>query len=396
MTDTMMANSSTFDCDSGEYWNLTNSASAKNALYSTSEKIIIGIAMPCVLGIGVIANLAFLFVIFRVSYMRTTTNFYLAILALSDICFLSVTILEKMTAYTASPVSGDSRFESSVGCVFYAMTVYIAYFSSLGLITLVSLERYFALCSPVRHRQFRGRKHTLRLVVFNFIISVILAACVTLGFSTTYTVCILWSDEVDFLRTTRKGAFDSVEELPTTYEYCGPLNERLENIGALQLIPFPLAFVGNTIMYWRIIRSLSNRPSSNQTKVADQNRQARNQVAWMLVINGLIFFLCNLPFILNQSIQLLSSISGVTYIEGNASRVFVWIGRLGTYTNSAANPFIFTTMSKRYRQAYRKAFKCTFFSKACCRKRDKTMEVFSTMTVVNGRYIQERDENSFL
>ncbi len=125
----MMMNLS--DCD--HMWNLTDPVSAKNVLHSTLENIVIGLAMPCVLAIGLIANLAFLFVIYRVPYMRTTTNFYLAHLAVSDIVFMTVAVLEKVVARLSSPISGDRAFTSSAGCVCYVLIVYITYFASIGL-----------------------------------------------------------------------------------------------------------------------------------------------------------------------------------------------------------------------------------------------------------------------
>ena len=351
----------------------SNPNTATKALYTTAEKIIIGIAMPIVLGIGVLANVAFLFVINRVCYMKTTTNYYLAHLAISDICFLSIAILEKMIAFVDSPVSGDSGFDSSIGCVCYAMSVYITYFASMGLITLVSLERFFALCVPLKHRQLKGGSYTRKLIVSNWIISIALAAIVTLGFCKLNTVCVLWPNDQTF------------PTLPSTIEYCGPLDTSVMNISAIQLIAFPFVLIGNTIMYWRIIRCLSNRLSTNGTP--DQNKHARNQVAWMLVVNGLVFFLCHLPFNLQNSIQLISVITGEVYIGDDEGRVLLWIGRLGTYVNSAANPFIFTTMSARYRQAYKEAFQ--FY---CCKKTN-SMEVFSTMTNINGKMAEDGEES---
>ena len=375
------------DCDPNLVLNWTDVDTAGNALYFTSEKIIIGIAMPCVLGIGVIANLAFLFVVFQVSYMRTTTNFYLANLAVADICFISLAVLEKMFAFSASPVSGDSAYSSSAGCICYAMTVYTTYFASIGLVTLVSLERYFALCAPVKHRRFSVKSRTVKLVIITWVISMVIAACVTLGLSKLISHCVLWPDDDQFEEL----------DLPDTIEFCEPINDKMMYNEYIQIVAFPLALIGNTVMYWRIIRSLSSRVSSTTPSSSDHNRQARNQVAWMLIINGLVFFICHLPFNVLNILELVSLFTGSTFFEPNEIRIFVWVGRLTTFINSAANPFIYTTMSARYRQAYCEAFKCKCRGcnsrvSSCCIKQQNA-EIFTTMNGMKGNY-QDKTESS--
>ena len=372
----MMMNLS--DCDPNQIRNLTDPVSARNALYSTAENIIIGIAMPCVLAIGLIANLAFLFVIYRVPYMRTTTNFYLAHLAVSDIVFITVAVLEKVFAKLSSPISGDSAFTSSAGCVCYVLTVYITYFASIGLITLVTVERYFALCSPARHRKFQSQNRTLNCVISNWCIGVIFAVCITLGFSKLESTCILWPDEEQF------------DDLPATMETCEAILPQLEYTEYIQIVAFPTALIGNAVMFWRIIKSLNDRLSSSslkKTKISEQNRQARNQVAWMLVVNGFVFFVCHLPFNVLNFIELTSLITGVQYMEPDQMRIMAWVGRLTTFLNAALNPFIYTGLNRRYRQAYAETFKVF---KCSCFKKKKTLEIFAVMNV---NYIDDRDES---
>ena len=53
-------------------------------LYINKNKVFDTIEMPLVATSGIIYNLAFLFVLYRVKRMRTMMNFYLANLAFSD------------------------------------------------------------------------------------------------------------------------------------------------------------------------------------------------------------------------------------------------------------------------------------------------------------------------
>ena len=57
--------------------------------YGSTERILVTIVMPCILTFGLAGNVGFLFVLWRVTWMRTTLNFYLTHLAIADILFLS-------------------------------------------------------------------------------------------------------------------------------------------------------------------------------------------------------------------------------------------------------------------------------------------------------------------
>ena len=57
-------------------------------LYNTKNTLFVTVGMPLAAAFGIINNLAFLFVLYRVKRMRTTTNFYLGNLAVSDAGFM--------------------------------------------------------------------------------------------------------------------------------------------------------------------------------------------------------------------------------------------------------------------------------------------------------------------
>ena len=55
-----------------------------------------------------------------------------------------------------------------------------------------------------------------------------------------------------------------------------------------------IAFSGNLFMFGKILQKLSNR-SISEGDMESRTASVRNQVAMMLVVNGLVFFLLHLP-----------------------------------------------------------------------------------------------------
>ncbi|XP_030853712.1 somatostatin receptor type 5-like [Strongylocentrotus purpuratus] len=109
-------------------------------LYHPSELILITRIMPIILAIGLAGNMAFLFVVFRVRWMRTVVNFYLINLAVADIVFLCVAIGEKLGMHISRPDVYDEGSKGISGCMLISFTKGWCYFTSITLVTLVSKD----------------------------------------------------------------------------------------------------------------------------------------------------------------------------------------------------------------------------------------------------------------
>ena len=88
--------------------------------------------------------------------------------------------------------------------------------------------------------------------------------------------------------------------LPTV-NYCNAVTWHfIEILAILHFAPFAIALILNTILYALIIFRLNQRDISddgNETKgLKSQADKVRNAVARMLVINGIVFFLCLAPW----------------------------------------------------------------------------------------------------
>ena len=98
--------------------------------------------------------------------------------------------------------------------------------------------------------------------------------------------CVLWPDN------------DNFNHLPDVIEFCLAIHEDITAFSELcKAVPFFVALVWNLYMYVRIMYALSVEDSHLGKEGSDgvaimQASRFRNQVARMLIINGSIFFIC--------------------------------------------------------------------------------------------------------
>ena len=336
------------ECDGHYEINMTN---YRHMRYTPGTTILITVVLPCILAVGVLSNGAFLFVLFRVRWMRTITNFYLANLSVADITFLIVAGAEHFWGYANSPIPSDDMHLGMTGCILMTLIIYISYFGSLLLVTLVSLHRFFAICCPNKQELIGSRSRTTKLVTGTWAISITIAVLLIPSVSNFVTHCLTWPEDVD----------DT--SLPAIMGSCHPVTPWVADVSTLaQTIPFFVAILGNSIMYTKIIRSLTSRVEARkQRKYASPTtvERARDRVARMLIANGVIFFVCLAPFQAMGFAEVITTqLKTPVLLTPAQYDTFLWFARMLGYSNSAINPIIYNATNPRYRQAFCEAFPC--------------------------------------
>ena len=320
-------------------------------LFTPEDIIIITIIIPIILGLGVINNFTFLFVIFRIPKMRSATNTYLVHLALADLLYLSLSAFYNILKYTVTPVARHTPLLNSAGCVSFITVANIAYFASIALVTMMSFERYLALCHPMKHLKIRGRRLTNRMAVTCWLLGLVFGGLTTPGIAILRVDCLQWPDN------------DIYQGFPSTRTYCSAIQPWVPYYTEPLLnVPWLLAMVGNIFMYVRIIQILNKRRGvNNGRKDQDQKaQQIRNQVAKMLVVNGLVFFLCQTPY---RAISLTGWICFIAQIPNPlyaalGTSASQWISIIPQLINTIVNPLIYGVMNSQYRAAVVQAFHC--------------------------------------
>ncbi|XP_041459280.1 neuropeptides capa receptor-like [Lytechinus variegatus] len=323
-------------------------AEADTFLYQPGEVVLITIVMPIIWAIGAISNIAFIFVVARIRRMRTVTNYYLLNLALADIMFLCFAVGDKVGRYAASPIYNDQYGLKTVGCVLLNYFVQLSYYASIFLVTLVTLEKYYAVCRPVQHRLISGRKRTIRTVAAAWLLATAFALSLIPGWFKWTPLCFLWPDD------------EKYESLPNLSGYCLPISDIFLSIGnGLQTIPFFVVMILNFLMYGLIIRAVNTRVAVRENQLAStavRSIQMRNQVVRMLIVNGVIFFICLAPYQCSSFAMMITSATENYVLSGDQVEKVMWTGRILSYVNSAINPFVYTFVNPRYRHAFFEAF----------------------------------------
>ena len=347
-TTVMIRAQSRVKCSPSETFDLTFETEADMFIemyaYTWTDTLIhIGI-MPFILSVGLLGNLAFLVVVAQIHWMRTITNLYLVNLALADIAFLVVSIGEKLHQYSSTPFIYDDFPKGPAGCILVPFIKDFCFFSSISLVTCISMERFNAACRPLKQRRDKGakiRNRTAKLTICAWIISLVVAS-LRISASCEFRVyCLIWPD------------MDSYQDYPTIIGECRPPQEWISYFTkCIQLIPFILAMGINAVLYGKITRAVhctTARP--NARSVPSSTSVIEAKITRMVVATGVIFFLCLAPY------EFFSALLMILTLNGNLVSA-MQVCRMMMYLNSAINPFIYNVANPRYRRAFCLTFTC--------------------------------------
>ncbi|XP_038048150.1 delta-type opioid receptor-like [Patiria miniata] len=339
------------ECSEQDTVNISQEA-VSSWLHTSLDVCFKAIVVPIIWCLGIVTNLTFLFVIVRVRKLRSDTNIYLAHLSLADFLYLSLGSIYDIRSYTASVVAFHDPFANSAQCVGFFTVINTGYFASVALVTMVSFERFLALCHPMKHLKIRGRRRTHRMIAICWLVGLLFSASTVPRVLVLNVVCLQWPDVDAFL------------DYPSSHAYCGPVSPWVNYfIPPLLNLPWITAMMANVFMYVRILQMLNKRTSDlniRPTVKKDHNAtHIRNQVAKMLVANGTVFFLCQAPyriFSLSRWICLLAQIPDP--FRAALGSGTIWISVVPQNINAMINPLIYGAVNPAYRSAIRVAFKC--------------------------------------
>ena len=208
-------------------------------LFNPFEKIIITIIFPIIFILGFVGNIGFLFVIARVKEMRTLTNFYLANLAVADMLYIILQAIRNCGTYAYYGIRNAEFFKTDIECSIGYGTILMTLYASLLLVTLVSFERFIAICYPLKHRMVNTTRRTITLTFTTWLIAVGMAAVVVPGWGSVSRVCLIWPTE-------REG--ERWKGYKHIHNSCFPVKDVYVQIRIfVQLIPHIVTLTINTI-----------------------------------------------------------------------------------------------------------------------------------------------------
>ncbi|XP_072037022.1 uncharacterized protein [Amphiura filiformis] len=94
--------------------------------------------------------------------------------------------IPRIAYYQISPVRTENVVVSLVSAILLSCFITV----SFGLVTLVSLERFLAICYPIKHHLMKGTRRTFKLICCAWIMG--LTSLTDLIFTDFTTSCIMW------------------------------------------------------------------------------------------------------------------------------------------------------------------------------------------------------------
>ncbi|XP_038057703.1 thyrotropin-releasing hormone receptor-like [Patiria miniata] len=348
-------------CDDGNTLNFSAGEDGQpNALiYNTFDRVVIVCVLPVIVALGLFTNVSFLFVVARVPRMRTVTNLYLVQLAASDLLFLVLTEIQKLVYYSASPLTMDMSVAGYAGSVALYFVVQLVHTETMILVSVVALEKYFAIFKPLHFRAHwsqGNRSRAIKMSIGTWVLSAVVVITVGPWVSDFRLTCIVWPEYSEFDGIPdRMYTLKVISEVVTTYE----LVTVHQRDSLWYTITFVIIASANSVLFVRIVRALNMRvmPIGPQNAVLEARiTRTRNQVAWMLVVNGVIFFVLMAPRKFYDLARTISMNTGHDLLGYRPRSYILNAFSILTYLNSAVNPMVYSVVSLRYRRAFRRAF----------------------------------------
>ncbi|XP_052778040.1 orexin/Hypocretin receptor type 1-like [Mya arenaria] len=298
--------------------------------------------------VGITGNFLVCYSVWRSRSLKTVTNTFLVNLAVAD--FLVISICLPVT------VVSDVIQSWFLGIIMCKLSVYlqrVSVFVSVLTLTFISVERYMAICHPLRHHGSYFKTKPILAAIW---------------------IVSLATPSVDFYNMILVHDSEIPESLRPWLTVCGPRDENIEMefnmflIVVFFLIPLVImsyTYVKIAVCLWSST-SRHNTVSQNlQYESAIEYLQVRRRTAKMLIVVVITFGLCYLPIYVLNIVRYTNALDG---LRGNRVAVLCmyWTARFLCYFNSAINPVIYNFMSVKFRKQFKTACHGCYVHLRCC------------------------------
>ncbi|XP_067099557.1 growth hormone secretagogue receptor a [Osmerus mordax] len=305
--------------------------------------VLTGITIVCALLflVGVTGNVMTILVVSRYRDMRTTTNLYLCSMAVSDLLIFLCMPPDLYRLWRYRPW----RFGDAL-CKLFLFVSESCTYSTILNITALSVERYLAICFPLRAKALVTKRRVRLLILALWAVSLLSAGPV-------FVIVGVERDEYG------AGPGESVENGDTSECKMTQYAIRSGLLAAMVWVSsvfFFLPVFCLTVLYTLIGRRLwKRRRETNIGPCVAHRDKSNRQTIKMLVVVVLAFVLCWFPFHVGRYLLSRSSEEGSPWwslLSEYCSLVSVVL----FYLSAAINPILYNTMSRKYRSAAARLF----------------------------------------
>ncbi|XP_058470608.1 growth hormone secretagogue receptor a isoform X1 [Solea solea] len=321
--------------------------------YSIPLLTVITVACTLLFLVGMTGNVMTILVVSKYRDMRTTTNLYLCSMAVSDLLIFLCMPLDLYRMWRYRPW----RFGDAL-CKLFQFVSESCTYSTILSITALSVERYLAICFPLRAKALVTKRRVRALILLLWTVSLLSAGPV-------FAMVGVERDSVgprEFSLGLGNDSDSSLEGVDT--RECKMTHYAVESglMGAmvwLSSVFFFMPVFCLTVLYSLIGRRLwqRHRETSIGSRGAHRDKSNRQTIK-MLVVVVLAFVLCWLPFHVGRYLQF-RSLDAPSPLLSQLSEYCSMVSVVLFYLSAAINPILYNTMSWKYRGAAARLFGLT-------------------------------------
>ncbi|XP_053731834.1 mu-type opioid receptor isoform X1 [Synchiropus splendidus] len=305
--------------------------------------------------VGLVGNVLVMYIIVRYTKMKTATNIYIFNLALADSLVTSTLPFQSVNYLMGTWPFGDVLCKMVMSIDYYNM------FTSIFTLTTMSIDRYVAVCHPVKALDFRTPRNAKIVNVCNWILSSAIGLPVMFMASTAATFAPTASNIVDC-----KLIF------PHPSWYWDTL---------LKICVFIFAFIMPvliiTVCYGLMILRLKSVRMLSGSQEKDRNLR---RITRMVLVVVAVFIVCWTP------IHIFVIITALVNIPSSTLQTITWHFCIALgYTNSSLNPVLYGYLDENFKRCFREF----------CTPSPSVLEIQnSSRTGATGRKAPQREHNS--
>ncbi|XP_071038518.1 thyrotropin-releasing hormone receptor-like isoform X2 [Parasteatoda tepidariorum] len=311
--------------------------------YSINYRIIGTVFQGIVFVVGALGNIMVVIVVWQTRSMHTPTNCYLVSLSIADFMVLISSVPNEIFAYY---LLGDEWIWGRWGCAIFIFLQYLGINASSLSITAFTIERYIAICHPMKAQFICTVNRAKKIIIGVWI------------FASIY--CSPWL----FLTKTAPIYYKGYEDLETcTFALSRNLYVGYFMADMVLFYAFPLLL--SVILYSLIAKILftneipktpgkkngSTPLSTGDSKKSNNNYNARVQVVKMLIVVVVLFATLWFPY---RFLVVYNSFASNRYME----LWFLMFCKTMIFINSAINPILYNAMSIKFRKAFKRLLSC--------------------------------------
>ncbi|KAK6178109.1 hypothetical protein SNE40_012938 [Patella caerulea] len=305
--------------------------------YSPLFRLIAASISAIIFVVGFIGNILVVVVIARTRSMHTPTNCYLLSLAVADVIVLLSATLPSI------PEPFFQIDEWRFGRVLCSLLIFLQYVgvdASSASITAFTVERYFAICKPIRAQTMCTVNRAKKIIVGIWILTIL--------------YCSPWLGLTD-LKQIKQIDGNVIEKCQFRLARPSYLTYFMTDLVIFYIIPFFISAVLYCLI-GRILFSnnLTKNISRNENRCdihAKRHSQSRVQVVRMLFVVVLVFATLWMPY---RVMVVYNSFAKHKFMD----LWFLLFSRSMIYINSAINPILYNAMSVKFRRAFKNHLCC--------------------------------------